>query len=125
MRAVSFHRSALIRQVGEAVRIARRGGAGSILNSKAEFDKCKIPCLVVEEQTDQEISKQIEQELANTKYNIGEQASSWKKYEENKRADMMKWSIGELNAIGTLSNKREQEGAEQDKSRRKKKTSWG
>ena len=59
MRAVSFRRSALPRQVGEAVRIARRGGAGRILNSKAEFARCKIPCLVVKEQTEEAINKQI------------------------------------------------------------------
>ena len=34
MRAVKFHKTALYRQLGEAVRIRRRGGQGSILNSK-------------------------------------------------------------------------------------------
>ena len=48
MRTVSFYRTALARQVGEAVHIRRRGGAGSILNSKSEFDRCKIPRLTVE-----------------------------------------------------------------------------
>ena len=39
VRAVFFYRSALMRQIGEAVRIRRRGGLGSILNSKSEFDR--------------------------------------------------------------------------------------
>ena len=50
MRTVKYHRTALSRQIGEAVRIARRGGAGAILNSKAEFDRCHIPRLVLEEE---------------------------------------------------------------------------
>ena len=38
MRMVKSYRTALSRQIGEAVRIMERGGAGSILNSKSEFD---------------------------------------------------------------------------------------
>ena len=49
-KLVSSHRSALSRQVREAVRIRRRGGAGQILNSKSEFNRCHIPRLVVEEE---------------------------------------------------------------------------
>ena len=45
------------RQVGEAVRIRRRGGAGSILNSKTEYDRCRIPRLVVQEEDEEEIAK--------------------------------------------------------------------
>ena len=37
----------------EAVRIRRRGGAGEILNSKAEFNRCHITRLVVEEEDDE------------------------------------------------------------------------
>ena len=43
MRAVSFHRSALSRQTAEAIRIRRRGGMGTVLNSKSEFNRCYIP----------------------------------------------------------------------------------
>ena len=49
-RVVSYHRTALSRQIKEAVRIRRRGGASSILNSKAEFNRCYIPRLVVEQE---------------------------------------------------------------------------
>ena len=41
LRPVKFYRTALGRQVGEAVRIRRRGEE-NLLNSKAEFNRCKI-----------------------------------------------------------------------------------
>ena len=47
-KVISSHKTALSRQIREAVRIRRRGGAGSILNSRAEFNRCHIPRLVVE-----------------------------------------------------------------------------
>ena len=61
---VSKHRSALNRQIKEAVRIRRRGGAQGILNSKAEFNRCYIPRLVVEveDQAEQEQREQRERE---------------------------------------------------------------
>ena len=40
MRVVRYARTALSRQIGEAVRIGRRGGAGRILNSKSEYNRC-------------------------------------------------------------------------------------
>ena len=52
VRAVSFHKTALDRQVSEAVRIRRIGGEGRVLNSKAEFNRSYIPRLVVEERDD-------------------------------------------------------------------------
>ena len=60
MRVIESHRTALSRQVGEAVRIRRRGGQGSILNSKTEYNRCHIPRLQVEEE---EEAKEREQEL--------------------------------------------------------------
>ena len=44
LKVVGHHRTALSRQVGEAVRIARRG---HILNSKGEFNRCKITRLTL------------------------------------------------------------------------------
>ena len=49
-KLVSSHKTALNRQVKEAVRIRRRGGENNILNSRAEFNRCHIPRLVVEEE---------------------------------------------------------------------------
>ena len=44
MKVVQHHRSALGRQVGEAVRIKRRGLTH---NSKGEFNRCLIPRLTL------------------------------------------------------------------------------
>ena len=59
MRVVGSKRTALERQISEAVRIRRRGGAGSILNSKTEYNRCHIPRLRVE---DEEETKKREDE---------------------------------------------------------------
>ena len=75
-KLISSHKTALSRQIKEAVRIRRRGGASQILNSRSEFNRCHIPRLVVEEededsreqrlkleeQTRQEIAKIMEQD---------------------------------------------------------------
>ena len=130
MRAVSYHKSALTRQVGEAVRIGRRGGAGQILNSKSEYDRCRIPRLVVAEIEEEEILKKEEQELEITRANIEEQAMVWsnRKYEERREEDLRKWRIGEYS--GSTINKREPEileGAKKKKRRKYKiiKQDWG
>ena len=57
VKSVSYHRSALSRQVREAVRIRRRGGESSILNSKSEFNRSYIPRLVVDKDGEEEIEK--------------------------------------------------------------------
>ena len=49
-KVISTHRTALSRQVKEAIRIKKRGGAGGVLNSKSEFNRCYIPRMVVEEE---------------------------------------------------------------------------
>ena len=51
MKLVSFYRTALGRQIGEAVRIERKG---LVLNSKAEFSRCKIQRLSLDQKTDEE-----------------------------------------------------------------------
>ena len=61
-KVVSSHRTALNRQIREAVRIRRRGGSGSILNSKSEFNRCHIPRLVVEEEDEEKRKKRLEKE---------------------------------------------------------------
>ena len=54
MRVVGSHRSALGRQVSEAIRIRRREGLGSILNSKSEYNRCHITRLRVEDKQEAE-----------------------------------------------------------------------
>ena len=60
LRLVGSHQSALSRQVSEAVRIRRRGGLGSILNSKSEYNRCHITRLRVEEDEEQEMNEEEE-----------------------------------------------------------------
>ena len=61
-KVVSSHRTALNRQIKEAVRIRRRGRAASILNSKSEFNRCQIPRLVVEVEDEKSRLKRLEDE---------------------------------------------------------------
>ena len=63
-KIVSKHRTALGRQVKEAVRIRRRGGEMNILNSKSEHNRCHIPRLVIEEEDEETMKKRIEMEAA-------------------------------------------------------------
>ena len=60
MRVIGSHKTALARQVSEAVRIRRRGGETMILNSKGEYNRSHIPRLQVEEE---EVTNKREQEL--------------------------------------------------------------
>ena len=53
LRVVKHYRTALARQVAEAVRIRRRGGEGAILNSRGEFSRSYIPRLVVKEEDEE------------------------------------------------------------------------
>ena len=62
MRVVKYCKTPLSRQIGEAVRIRRRGGEGSILNSKAEYSRCRIPRLVVELVDEEQIQRENEGE---------------------------------------------------------------
>ena len=129
IRAVSFHRSALSRQIGEAVRIMRRGGEGVIFNSKSEYDRCKIPRLQVEEQKEEEWTVEEQQDLEQALNEIEEQSRLWssKKYEERKKDERASWSME------SRSNVREpdyQEGGEGRSSKRRRKfvimeENWG
>ena len=54
MKVRGFFKTALARQVAEAVLIRRRGGEGAILNSRGEFSRCYIPRLQVVDMEPQE-----------------------------------------------------------------------
>ena len=49
-KVVKYYRTALSRQVGEAIQIRARGGEGEILNSKGEFNRCSITRLVLDKE---------------------------------------------------------------------------
>ena len=76
-RAVGYYRSALERQVAEAVKIRRRGGDTTILNSKAEFNRCKIPRLVVELVDEEQIQRENEGEDQRIKDALANQQQAW------------------------------------------------
>ena len=119
LRAVSFFKTALERQVGEAVRIRRRGGEGAVLNSKSEFDRCRIPRLVVEEQDlekNSEMELQREQEIAE---HLDKEQRDW---ERNKTRERANEHLAKMSRPGHKSLKRtNNDGATrlEDKKRRK------
>ena len=41
----------------------KEGGAGSILNSKSDYDCCRIPRLIVEQEDEEGIKKPMKEEL--------------------------------------------------------------
>ena len=57
---VKRYKTALTRQVGEAVRIELRG---NVLNSKGEYNRCRLPRLVVEESWKEGRTKMTEEEV--------------------------------------------------------------
>ena len=60
IKVVSSYRDPLTRQVGEAVRIEMRGG--NTLNSKTEYNRCRIPRLVIDQEVWQ-IMRKKEKEI--------------------------------------------------------------
>ena len=94
-KVVSYHRTALSRQVKEAIRIRRRGGASNILNSRSEYNRCHIPRLVVE-QEDEDVKKERElqeqkafQELMKS---MEQEDITW----EEKKRRIQEQALGEL-----------------------------
>ena len=77
MRIVKGYRTALARQVGEAVRIRRRGGEGQILNSKAEYSRCVIPRLVLDTIDEEEFEKMEKEELEAKRMQLEAELGEW------------------------------------------------
>ena len=77
MRVIGSSKTALSRQIKEAVRIRRRGGEGSILNSKSEYSRCKIPRLIIEEEDEEELDKLEDEELARKREQLEHELSTW------------------------------------------------
>ena len=110
MRAVKYHRTALYRQLGEAVRIRRRGGQGSILNSKAEYDRCYIPRLIVEEKDTREQELMEEQESLKSKEQQEEEEEQWSNVKLMSRNHQDRIESSKIGASKkSSSKKREQE----------------
>ena len=80
MRIVSHHKSALSRQVAEAVRIRRRGGDGAVLNSRGEFNRSYIPRLRVVEEEETEENREARLRSRELKIReLIEQDTAWEK----------------------------------------------
>ena len=62
LKPVKWFRSALSRQLAEAVRIRRRGGEGAILNSRSEYNRCQISRLRLGEPIDEGAAAKEEEE---------------------------------------------------------------
>ena len=78
MTVVGSLKTALSRQDSKAVRIRRRGGEHIILNSKAEYNRCHIPRLRVEQE--EEIVAKEEQQRAQ-----------YDKIEEELNGEQLEW----------------------------------
>ena len=79
MKVKGYYKTALARQVAEAVMIRRRGGEGAILNSRGEFNRSHIPRLqIVEEEKE---GATDEQRLTREQTNrlLREQDGSWER----------------------------------------------
>ena len=78
MKVVGSHKSALARQISEAVRIGRRGGESRILNSKAEYNRSHIPRLRVEkEQETKKREEEQRQQEQNRERELEREYQSW------------------------------------------------
>ena len=105
-KVVTAPRSALSRQIREAVRIRRRGGEGSILNSPAEFNRCYIPRLVVEEEDEEAKTLRLqreEQEIKELLESLELEDLGW---EERKRLE---------NELSKKKRRRESESLDDDR----------
>ena len=97
MRVVSTHKTALSRQIAEAVRIRRRGGAGAILNSRAEYNRCHIPRLQMEEEEQEGSKEQEDQKLIQKAENdIAESIAQWESHRVLEKAREHKSNLGRM-----------------------------
>jgi len=95
LRVFNYFRTALSRQCGEAVRIMRRGGVGSVLNSRSKFDRCYILRLRVEEQDKaRELEVLEEQELEEIREIFNDEDRSWEQIKSSARSDNARSSLG-------------------------------
>ena len=74
-KVVETPKNALSRQIGEAVKISRRGGEGAILNAKGEYNRCHITRLTLEEPPPG--SNKSEGEGEQSQEWIREQGAAW------------------------------------------------
>ena len=97
----------------------RRGGEGSILNSKSEFNRCRIPRLVLEE-----IDEEQADELREALELLEQCEKAWENQKTKDRGEELREARNKVAKIKerVTSKKREQEQPQEgaNKSRRKK-----
>ena len=99
MRVVRSYRSALARQIGEAVRIRRRGGEGRILNSKAEYNRCTIPRLILYNLDEEELERMEEEELEAKRKLLEDELKEWEDIRYYARESNLKKVKGKIRRI--------------------------
>ena len=95
LRMVTTHKTALSRQTSKAVRIMRRGGAGAVLNSKSEFNRCYIPRLqLVEEDVIKEMEQAEEEEIPEASRELLTQDNIWEQQKRKERSNKTRDGAG-------------------------------
>ena len=122
MRVAGSYRSALSRQVGEAVRIRRRGGAGNILNSKSEYNRCHIPRLQVEDREEEEQrEKGIQKDMERIEEELNKEQRVWEEDRTQEKDRERRQTAKKMLPGGAKGNKKRKEkdkGAPRSKRRR-------
>ena len=128
MKVRGFFKTALARQIAEAVYIRRRGGEGAILNSKAEFTRCYIPRLQLEEQDKlEQMEREEKEQEENTARELDEIQIQWeKKKNESKGAERKRIAKeqGKIQRSSQNKKKKEQGEEEQEKKRSSKRRKY-
>ena len=122
MRVIGAARTALERQTREAVRIRRRGGEGAILNSKAEFNRCYIPRLRLEEQDIEKLEREEQLEITNVNEQLDGDVQEWEQGKNRERElNNRKYSknLGRSSKSVQEKHQREEQSKEQRRKRRK------
>ena len=87
LRVVKYHKSALSRQTGEAVRIRRKGREGAVLNSKGESNRSFIPRLqLFREEEIKKVEEAENEELKSTMEELQILDTKWERGKANIRA---------------------------------------
>ena len=102
-----------------------------ILNSKSEYDRCKIPRLIVEEEEVTE-EQSMEQQLREAQASIEEQATAWSntKYKEQRDMDRGSWKQAREPKGSITRKEHQQDEMEQNKRKKRRKytlmeENWG
>ena len=122
-KVVKYYRTALSRQVGEAIQIRARGGEGEILNSKGEFNRCSITRLVLDKDEEQGAKYNAEYEIndeeqARNAGNDGEQEILRRRKQKDKEES---GKLGKVKDRKGTEKRNQEHGGEQQKTKKRRK----